>query len=122
MAKDNSLQYCGEMQREGVLAKGDIGPQLGFWKMGDTRAGLFADNSDPRGREKLMLQERKYVIRGSKPWGEQDPKRVAKVDFLKESTSFESQKVKQHIQAQVKVYSWIYYEKMKELFYFLNKK
>ena len=58
------------MQREGVLAKGDIGPQLGFLMIGDTRAILFADSSDPREREKLMLQERKYMIRGSKPWGE----------------------------------------------------
>ena len=56
------------------------------------------------------------MIRGSKPCGEQDPKRVAKVDFRKEATSNELQEVKQHIQAQVKVYSWIYYEKMKELF------
>ena len=44
------------MQREGILAKGDIGPQLGFLKMGDTRAGLCADDSDPREREKLMFR------------------------------------------------------------------
>ena len=61
------------------------------------------------------------MIRGSKPWGEQDPKRVAKVDFRKKATSNELQEVKQHIQAQVKVYSWIYYEKMKVIFSIKNE-
>lgn len=30
-----------------------------------------------------MMQERKYMIRGSKSWGEQDPKKVERVGCVK---------------------------------------